>query len=65
MITILTKKEVKEHEKELIKFCKENHCLMYNYMLTIKGIRKEPKEKILMERLRRQADDYQRRKKKK
>ncbi len=27
--------------------------------------RKEPKEKILMERLRRQADDYQRRKKKK
>jgi len=41
MITILLKKQVKEHEKELIKFCKENHCLMWNYMLAIKSIRNE------------------------
>ena len=59
---ILTKKQVKEQLKELLNFCKENHCLMYNYMLTIKGIRKEPADKILMEKLKKQADDYQRRK---
>ena len=55
---ILTKKEQKEHTKELIKFCKENHCLMYNYMQTIKRIRKEPEDKILMEKLKKQAEDY-------
>ncbi len=65
MMSVLTKEEMKEHRKELIKFCKENHYLMYNYMLTIKRIRKEPEDKILMEKLKKQADDYQRRKKKK
>ena len=60
MISILTKKEEKEHEKELIKFCKDNdnHCLMYNYMLTIKQIREEPEDKILMKKLKKQAEDY-------
>ena len=54
----ITKEEQKEHVKELIKFCKENHCLMYSYMLTIKQIRKEPEDKILMEKLKKQAKDY-------
>ena len=58
MMNVLTKKEMKEHREDLIKFCKENHCLMYNYMLTIKGIRKEPEDKILMEKLKKQAEDY-------
>ena len=58
MIYELTKEEQKEHVKELIKFCKENYCLMYNYMLTIKQIRKEPEDKILMEKLKKQAKDY-------
>ncbi len=57
----LTKKEQKEHLKELIEFCKKdltNYCLMRNYMLTIKQIRKEPEEKLLMEKLKKQADEY-------
>ena len=58
MMHTLTKKELKEHEKELIKFCKENYCLMYNYMRTIKQIREEPEEKLLMEKLKKQADEY-------
>ncbi len=58
MMETLTKKEVKEKLKELIKFCKENHILMYRYMLTIKQIRKEPEDKILMEKLKKQAEDY-------
>ena len=55
---VLTKKEVEEQEKKLIKFCEENHCLMYNYMVTIEQIRKEPEDKILMEKLKKQAEDY-------
>lgn len=41
MLHVLTKKEIKEHEKELIKFCKEpeNSWLMFNYMRTIKNLR--------------------------
>ncbi len=62
MIHILTKKEEKEHEKELLKFCKENHCLMYNFMLTIKQIRKELEDKILDEKLKKQAENYKRNK---
>ncbi len=61
MIHISTKKEHKESVKELIKFCKEdltNYCLMYNYMLTIKQIRKEPEQKELEEKLKKQARDY-------
>ena len=58
MMHILTKKEEKEHQKELINFCKENHCLMYNYMLTIEKIRNEPEEKILMEKLKKQTKSY-------
>ncbi len=65
MMETLTKKQHNEHVKELIKFCKDNHCLMYNYMLTIEQIRKEPEEKLLHERLKKQAEDYQKRKKKK
>ncbi len=58
-----TNKEIKEMEKKLIKFCKENHVLMYNYMLTIKRIRAEPEEKLLMKKLMKQADEYKKRKK--
>ena len=59
MIT-LTKKEQREHLKELIEFCKKdsNYCLMWNYMLTIERIREEPEEKLLMKRLKAQADAY-------
>jgi len=56
-----TKKEIKEQLKEIIKFCKENYCLMYNYMLTIKQIRKEPEDKLMYERLKKQVrkrDNY-------
>ncbi len=70
MMDILTKKQREEHVKELIRFCKKdltNHCLMYNYMLTIKQIRKEPEDKLFHERLKKQAEEYQKsmRKKKK
>jgi len=54
----ITKKQHRENEKELIKFCKENHCLMWNYMLTIKRIRNEPEHKILEEKLKKQAEEY-------
>ncbi len=56
-----TKKEQKESVKKLIKFCKKdltNYCLMYSYMLTIKQIRKEPEDKILEKKLKKQAEDY-------
>ena len=65
MISILTKKEEKKQLKQLIEFCKENHCLMYNYMLTIKRIRNEPQEKILHEKLKKQAEDYKKNEKRK
>jgi len=65
MIKILTKKESKEQLKELLRFCKENYCLMYNYMLTIERIRNEPKDKILMDKLKKQAEKYKRRQKSK
>ena len=58
MLIILTKEEIKEQEKQLIKFCKENHVLMWNYMRTIEGIRQEPKDKILEEKLKKQVEDY-------
>ena len=58
MMRELTKEEHKKNIEELIKFCKENHCLMYSYMLTIKRIRKEPEDKILEEKLKKQAKDY-------
>ena len=62
MIETLTKKQHEEHIKKLIQFCKDdkNYCLMYNYMRTIEQIRKEPEDKLMMERLKKQADDYQR-----
>lgn len=65
MMRILTKKELTEQLRELIKFCKENQVLMYNYMLTIKQIRKEPEDKILMEKLKKQAEDYKKKKRRK
>ena len=65
MMETVTKKMHKEMEKKLIKFCKENHCLMYNYMLTIEQIRKEPEDKLMDERLKKQADEYKKRKNKK
>jgi len=61
MIKILTKEEVREQLKELLEFCKENKILMYNFMLTIKKIRKEPEDKILDEKLKKQAEDYKKR----
>ena len=63
MMREVTTKEQTEHERELIKFCKKdltNYCLMYSYMLTIKQIRKEPEDKLMDERLKKQADDYKR-----
>ncbi len=54
----ITEKQHKEMLKELIEFNKENQSLMWNYMLTIKQIRNEPKEKLMHERLKKQADDY-------
>ena len=62
MLITLTKKEVKERLKELIGFCKENHCLMWNYMQTIKQIRREPEDKILDDKLKKQAEDYKKKK---
>jgi len=62
MMEVLTKKQLKKQLKELIEFCKENHCLMWRYMLTIKQIRKEPEHKILMEKLKKQAEDYKKKK---
>ncbi len=56
---------MKEQLKQLIEFCKENHCLMWNYMLTIKQIRKEPEDKILEEKLKKQAEDYKKNEKNK
>ena len=50
--------------KELIEFTKENQSLMWNYMMTIKQIRNEPEEKLMHERLKKQAEDYKKRKKK-
>ncbi len=59
MMIEVTKKMHKEMLKELIEFTKENQFLMYNYMRTIEQIRKEPEDKILDEKLKKQADDYQ------
>ena len=60
MMHILTKKEEKEQLKELLEFCKENQTVMWNFMITVKGIRKEPEDKILMDKLKKQAKDYKR-----
>ena len=62
MLMIITKKQHRKNERELIRFCKENHCLMYNYMRTIEQIRKEPEDKILMDKLRKQAKEYKKNK---
>ncbi len=43
MMFTLTKEQMKEHEKELIKFCEKNHCLMWNHMILIQQIRNERK----------------------
>ena len=59
MMEILTKKEIKEHLKELLKFCKDNQTLMWNFMIMVKRIRKEPEDKILEEKLKKQAKDYE------
>ena len=58
MLMTISKRQQKKDEKELIKFCKDNHCLMYNYMRTIERIRNEPKDEILMRKLKKQAEDY-------
>ena len=46
MINILTEKQERKQLKELLEFCKRNHVEMWNYMLTIKNIRKEEREKF-------------------
>lgn len=48
MLFTLTKKERKENEKELLKFCKDNHCEMWNFMLLIKQIKNEKNGKRKM-----------------
>ncbi len=47
MMRILTKKEIKQHLKELLRFCKENQNLMWNFMLMVKNIRNEAGEKFI------------------
>ena len=64
MIETVTTKQKEEMQKELLEFCTKDWVLMYRYMLTIKQIRKEPEDKLLMERLKKQADEYKKRKKK-
>lgn len=59
MIHEATKEEMKECLEELLKFCRENQSLMYSHMLTIKQIRKEPEDKILDEKRRKQVEEYQ------
>ncbi len=59
MMIEVTKKMHKERLKKLIEFTKENQSLMWNYMLTIEQIRKEPEDELLMKKLKKQADDYQ------
>ena len=51
MMKILTKKEIKEQLKELLKFCKENHITMWNFMIMVENIRKKERE-LLFEKLR-------------
>ena len=41
-----TEEEREANKKKLIDFCKENHCLMYNYMLTIREIRRAVIDKL-------------------
>ncbi len=50
MFMTLTKNQIKEQLKEIIIFCKENHCLMWNFMMTVKTIKSEEREKIKMEK---------------
>ena len=59
MMIEITKKQHKEMLKELLEFCKENQSLMWNHMQTIKQIRKEPEDELMHEKLKKQADDYQ------
>ncbi len=59
MIIEITKKQHKEMLEELIKFTKKNQTLMWNYMIVIKQIRREPEEKLMLKRLKKQAKDYQ------
>ncbi len=58
MMIEITEKQHKERLRELIEFTKENQSLMWNYMLTIKQIRKEPEDKLMHEKLKKQAEDY-------
>jgi len=60
MMETVTKKQHKESVEKLIEFCEKNHCLMYNYMLTIEQVRKEPEDELLMKKLKKQADDFKR-----
>jgi len=47
MLRQLSDKEIKQHRKELKDFCEENHCLMYNFMKTIKEERYNAKNKVV------------------
>lgn len=38
---VISKKEHEQNAKELIQFCKDNHCDMYNHMMNIQSIRKK------------------------
>jgi len=46
MMKILTKRECKERLKELLKFCKENQMIMWNFMLMIQRDRKSNEYKL-------------------
>ena len=46
MLTRLTKKDQREHLKELLKFCKENSTEMYNFMLMVKRIRSGERDRL-------------------
>jgi len=47
MFRTLTKKESQRDEKELIKFCKDNHCMMFNLMRAIQSYSKAEVNKDL------------------
>lgn len=55
-----TPKEHKEHKRRLIKFCKDedNHCFMYNYMLTIEEIRKEGEESNFIQNCKKNLSSF-------
>ena len=49
VIEIVSKKQQKKDRERLIKFCKENHVLMWNVMNNIEGYADDKVEKLKKE----------------